>query len=78
MELNKLRRRVGSLVEEKSNLQKKVKSLEAENQKLSQKFLILKNDNARNESRPNKEPSEAQSPKPPHPGSKTASHENTK
>ena len=62
-ELNKLRGRVGSLVDEKSNLQKKVKSLEAENQKLSQELLILKNNNASNESRPSKEPSEAQSPK---------------
>ena len=39
-EFNKLRGRVGSLVDEKSNLQKKV---EAENQKLSQELLILKN-----------------------------------
>ena len=81
-ELNKLRGRVGSLVDEKSNLQKKVKSLEAENQKLSHKLLILKNNNASNESRPNKEPSEAQSskllqdPKSPQPESQTASHEN--
>ena len=81
-ELNKLRGRVGSLVDEKSNLQKKVKSLEAENQKLSQELLMLKNNNASNESRPNKEPSEAQSPKllqdpkSPQPESKTASHEN--
>ena len=42
-ELNKLRGRFGSLVDEKSNLLKKVKSLEAENQKLSQELLILKN-----------------------------------
>ena len=44
-ELNKLRGRFGSLVDEKSNLLKKVKSLEAENQKLSQELLILKNKN---------------------------------
>lgn len=81
-ELNKLRDRVGSLVDEKSNLQKKVKSLEAKNRKLSQELLILKNSNASNESRPNKEPSEAQPlelvqvPKSPQPESKTASHEN--
>ena len=81
-ELNKLRGRVRSLVDEKSNLQKKVKSLEAENQKLSQELLILKNNNASNESRPNKEPCEAQSskllqdPKSRQPESKTASHEN--
>ena len=80
--MNKLRGHVGSLVDEKSNLQKKVKSLEAENQKLSQQLLMLKNNNASNESRPNKEPSEAQSPKllqdpkSPQPESKTASHEN--
>ena len=81
-ELNKLRGRVGSLVDEKSNLQKKVKSLEAENQKLSQELLILKNNNASNESRPSKEPSEAQSPKllqvskSPHSESKTDRREN--